>query len=129
MLGCEFQGHVDELTAKYDVDQLKELGGIIEYAVGAKPGPGVFVYGSTDDSLSKHHLKYYKWGDGPLYSFYHPYHLCIFEVPTSIGRVVEFGDYVLKPLGAPSVEVIAMAKTDLNAGVTLDGPGFYTVYG
>ncbi len=129
MLGYEFQGHVDELTAKYDVDQLKELGGIIEYAVGAKPGPGVFVYGTTDDPLNKHHLKYYKLGDGPLYSFYHPYHLCIFEVPTSIGRVVEFGDYVLKPLGAPSVEVIAMAKTDLNAGVTLDGPGFYTVYG
>lgn len=129
MLGYEHRGHVDEMTSKFDIDQLKELGGIIDYFVGAKPGPGVFVYATTEDPLNKHHLKYYKLGEGPLYSFYTPYHLCIFEVPTSIGRVVEFGDYVLKPLGAPSVEVIARAKTDLKAGTILDGPGFFTVYG
>jgi predicted homoserine dehydrogenase-like protein len=64
-----------------------------------------------------------------LYSFYTPYHLLIFEVPNSIARVVDFQDYVLKPLGGPVVEVIAKAKTDLKAGMTLDGPGFYTVYG
>ena len=129
MLGYEFRGHVNDLKELYDIEMLRELGGIVEYAVGAQPGPGVFVYGTTDDELNKHHLKYYKLGEGPLYSFYHPYHLCIFEVPTSIARVVEFGDYVLKPLGAPSVEVIAKAKTDLANGTVLDGPGFYTVYG
>jgi len=129
MLGYEHRGHIDEMTNMYDFEQIKALGGIIEYAVGAQPGPGVFVFGSSDDPLNKHHLKYYKLGDGPLYSFYTPYHLCIFEVPTSLARVVDFKDYVLKPLGAPVVEVIARAKTDLKAGTVLDGPGFYTVYG
>lgn len=129
MLGYEFSGHVDEMTGMYDFDQLKELGGIIDYALGAKPGPAVFVYGAIEDKLSRHHLAYYKLGDGPLYSFYTPYHLCIFEVPTSIGRVVDFRDHVLKPLGAPVVEVISRAKTDLKAGSLLDGPGFYTLYG
>lgn len=129
MLGYEFKGHIDDMTGMYDFEQIKALGGIIEFAIGAQPGPGVFVYGTTDDALNKHHLKYYKLGDGPLYSFYTPYHLCIFEVPTSIARVVDFGDHVLQPLGGPVVEVIARAKTDLKAGTLLDGPGFYTAYG
>ncbi|MBN2481870.1 MAG: hypothetical protein JXB19_09030 [Bacteroidales bacterium] len=129
MIGYEHRGHIDEMTSMYDFEQIRALGGIIEYAVGAQPGPGVFVFGATDDPLNKHHLKYYKLGEGPLYSFYTPYHLCIFEVPTSIARVVDFHDHVLKPLGAPVVEVIARAKTDLKAGMMLDGPGYYTVYG
>lgn len=129
MLGYAFDGHVDDMTGMYDYVQLKELGGIIDYALGAKPGPAVFVYGSIEDELSRHHLAYYKLGKGPLYSFYTPYHLCIFEVPTSIARVVDFRDHVLKPLGAPVVEVISRAKTDLKAGTMLDGPGFYTLYG
>jgi len=129
MLGYEFSGHVDEMTGMYDYEQLKELGGIIDYALGAKPGPAVFVYASIEDELSRHHLDYYKLGKGPLYSFYTPYHLCIFEVPTSIARVVDFNDHVLKPQGAPVVEVISKAKTDLKAGGMLDGPGFYTLYG
>lgn len=129
MLGYEFRGHVDELVSMYDYEQLVELGGIIEYAVGAKPGPAVFVYGSTEDKLNKHHLDYYKLGKGPLYSFYTPYHLCIFEIPTSIGRVVEFGDYIIKPQGAPVVEVVSIAKKDLKVGEVLDGPGGFTVYG
>jgi len=34
--------HVDGLTTRYDVDMLRELGGIVEYVVGAQPGPGVY---------------------------------------------------------------------------------------
>ena len=129
MLGYEHRGHIDEMTSMYDIDMLKELGGIIEYALGAKPGPGVFVFASSDDPLNKFHLKYLKMGDGPLYSFYTPYHLCMFDIPNSLGRVIEFGDHVFKPLGAPVVEVIAMAKSDLKAGTMLDGPGGFAAYG
>jgi predicted homoserine dehydrogenase-like protein len=129
MYGYEHNGHINDMASMYDYEQMKALGGIIEYAVGAQPGPGVFVYATTTDPLNKHHLKYYKLGEGPLYSFYTPYHLCIFEVPTSIARVVDFRDYVLKPIGGPVVEVIAKAKTDLKAGTVLDGPGYYTAYG
>src|SRR5690606_39881302 len=57
MLGYEFRGHVNDLKEMYDIEMLRELGGIVEYAVGAQPGPGVFVYGTTDDDLNQHHLK------------------------------------------------------------------------
>jgi predicted homoserine dehydrogenase-like protein len=43
MGGRDFRGHVDELTKDYDIDELKALGGVVDYVVGAQPGPGVFV--------------------------------------------------------------------------------------
>jgi predicted homoserine dehydrogenase-like protein len=129
MLGYDFNGHVDEMTKMYDVDQLKELGGIVDYVVGTKPGPGVFVFATHDDPKQRHYLNLYKLGEGPLYSFYTPYHLCHFEVPLSVARVVLFADYVLTPLGAPLVDVVTTAKIDLKAGETLDGIGDYMTYG
>jgi predicted homoserine dehydrogenase-like protein len=113
----------------YDVEQLKELGGIVDYVVGAKPGPGVFVFGTHDDPKQQHYLNLYKLGEGPLYSFYTPYHLCHFEVPLSVARAVLFQDYVLSPLGGPLVDVVTTAKIDLKAGETLDGIGYYMTYG
>ncbi|BDP43400.1 strU protein (plasmid) [Deinococcus aetherius] len=129
MRGTEFPGHVDELTKMYDVDELRRLGGVVDYTVGSKPGPGVFVLATHDDPKQRHYLNLYKLGEGPLYSFYTPYHLCHFEVPLSAARVVLFGDAVLQPLGAPTVDVIATAKTDLPAGTVLDGLGGYHTYG
>ncbi len=129
MLGYDFTGHVDEMTKMYDVEQLKELGGIVDYVVGAKPGPGVFVFATHDDPKQRHYLNLYKLGEGPLYSFYTPYHLCHFEVPISVARAVLFQDYVLSPLGGPLVDVVTTAKIDLKAGETLDGIGYYMTYG
>ena len=129
MLGQEHSGHVDELTSRFDVDELRELGGIVDYVVGAQPGPGVFVLGSHDDPRQQHYLNLYKLGEGPLYSFYTPYHLCHFEVPLSIARAVLFGDAVMAPLKGPRVEVVATAKVDLNAGDTIDCMGGYLTYG
>jgi predicted homoserine dehydrogenase-like protein len=127
--GLDYKGHIDDLTNIYDVDQLKELGGIVEYVVGVNPGPGIYVYGTHDDPKQQHYLDLYKLGKGPLYSFYIPYHLCHFEVPLSVARVVLFNDAVLAPLGAPKIDVIATAKIDLKAGETLDGIGYYMTYG
>lgn len=129
MLGYDFTGHVDQMTTMYDVDHLKSLGGIVDYVVGAKPGPGVFVFATHDDPQQRHYLNLYKLGEGPLYSFYTPYHLCHFEVPLSVARVVLFGDPVLSPLAGPVVEVVATAKIDMKAGETLDGIGEYMTYG
>jgi predicted homoserine dehydrogenase-like protein len=129
MLGYDFRGHVDEMTSMYDVDQLKELGGIVDYTVGTKPGPGVFVFATHDDPKQQHYLNLYKLGEGPLYSFYTPYHLCHFEVPLSVARAVLFQDAVMAPLGAPRVEVITTAKINLQAGDVLDGIGYYMTYG
>jgi len=129
MLGYDYRGHVDEMTKMYDIDQLKELGGIVEYVVGTKPGPGVFVFATHDDPKQRHYLNLYKLGEGPLYSFYTPYHLCHFEVPLSVARAVLFGDAVMAPLGGPLVDVVTTAKIDLKAGETLDGIGYYMTYG
>ncbi|WP_134494609.1 NAD(P)H-dependent oxidoreductase [Microvirga pakistanensis] len=129
MLGYNHDGHVDELTARYDVEELRELGGIVDYVVGAKPGPGVFVLAAHDDPKQRHYLNLYKLGEGPLYSFYTPYHLCHFEAPLSAARVAIFGDAVLQPLGGPRVEVISIAKRDLKAGEILDKLGGYMTYG
>jgi predicted homoserine dehydrogenase-like protein len=129
MYGYDHAGHVDELTGRYDVEELRALGGIVDYVVGSKPGPGVFVFGTHDDPKQRHYLNLYKLGEGPLYSFYTPYHLCHFEVPLSVARAVLFNDAVLQPLGAPQVDVVATAKRDLAAGETLDGLGGYMTYG
>ena len=129
MLGYTFDGHVDELTKRYDVAELRRMNGIVDYVVGTKPGPGVFVLATHDDPRQRHYLNLYKLGEGPLYSFYVPYHLCHFEAPLSVARAVLFNDAVLSPLGAPKVEVITAAKTDLKAGHTLDGLGGYMSYG
>jgi len=129
MQGFDFAGHVDEATRLFDVDMLREKGGVVDFLVGAKPGPGVFVYATHDDPKQRHYLNLYKLGEGPLYSFYTPYHLCHFEVPLSVARAVLFGDAVLTPLGGPQVEVVTTAKRDLRAGETLDGLGHYLTYG
>jgi predicted homoserine dehydrogenase-like protein len=129
MLGYEHDGHIDDLTSRFDVDELTAAGGIVDYVVGAKPGPGVFVLATHPDPKQRHYLNLYKLGEGPLYSFYVPYHLCHFEVPTSVARAVLFADPVLQPLAGPVVDVVATAKTDLEAGQTLDGIGGYMTYG
>ncbi len=129
MFGYDFRGHVDDMTHLYDVDQLKSLGGIVDYVVGAQPAAGVFIYATNDDPKHQHYLNYYKRGEGPLYSFYTPYHICHFEVPLSLARAVLFNDAVMAPLGKPMVDVVASAKIDLKAGETLDGIGYYMTYG
>ncbi|MGF1480865.1 MAG: NAD(P)H-dependent oxidoreductase [Cyanophyceae cyanobacterium] len=129
MLGYNHTGHVDEMTQLYDVTQLRDWGGIVDYVVGAKPGPGVFVFATHDDPKQQHYLNLYKLGKGPLYSFYTPYHLCHFEVPLSVARVVLCQDAVLAPLAGPKVDVVTTAKINLKAGDVLDGIGFYMTYG
>jgi len=129
MLGYNHKGHVDEMTGKYDVEQLQALGGIVDYVVGAQPGPGIFVFATHDDPKQQHYLNLYKLGEGPLYSFYTPYHLCHFEVPLSVARAVLFQDAVMAPLAGPRVDVVTTAKIDLKAGETLDGIGYYMSYG
>jgi predicted homoserine dehydrogenase-like protein len=127
--GLNFTGHIDDLTQLYDVEQLKQLGGIVDYVVAVKPGPGVYVFGTHDDPQQQHYLNLYKLGQGPLYSFYTPYHLCHFEVPLSLARVVLFRDSVMSPNAGPQVDVVTTAKTDLKVGQTIDCMGGYMTYG
>jgi predicted homoserine dehydrogenase-like protein len=118
-----------EIMSKYPLDVLTSGPGIVDYCVGAEPGPGVFVLGTHDHPQQKHYLNLYKLGEGPLYLFYTPYHLCHFEVPLTCARAVLFNDAAITPIGAPLVEVVATAKIDLKAGQTIDGIGCYMTYG
>jgi predicted homoserine dehydrogenase-like protein len=129
MIGYEHKGHVDELVSRFDVDDLKARGGIVEYVVGSAPSPGVFVFAAASDERQLIYLDYGKLGQGPLYSFYVPYHLTIFEVPLSAARVALFKDAVIAPDHGPKVDVLTAAKTDLKTGDTLDGLGGYMTYG
>ena len=95
--------------------------GIVDYVVGAAPGPGVFVFGTHDHPRQRHYLNLYKLGKGPLYCFYTPYHLCHFEVPATIARAVLFNDAAIAPIAGPLVEVVTLAKLDLKAGEAIDG--------
>lgn len=120
---------IQEVGECYPLEAMLEGPGIVDYVVGAMPGPGVFVLGTHDHPQQKHYLSLYKLGNGPLYCFYTPYHLCHFEVPNTVARAVLFQDAALSPLGAPCVEVLATAKIDLKAGESIDGLGGYMTYG
>jgi predicted homoserine dehydrogenase-like protein len=102
---------------------------VVDYVVGSQPGPGVYVLATHDDPKQRHYLNLYKLGEGPLYSFYTPYHLCHFEVPNTVARAALFGDAALRPVGPPTVEVVTTAKIDLRAGEVIDGLGGYMTYG
>lgn len=119
---------LDEAKKLFTADRVIEEGWV-DYVVGAKPAPGVFVLGFHDHPVQKKYLHLYKLGDGPLYTFYRPYHLCHFEVANSIARAVLFEDATIAPIDGPVVDVITTAKRDLKAGEVLDGIGFYLTYG
>lgn len=121
--------HITSVSGLYPLEELLEGPGIVDYVVGAEPGPGVFVLATHDDPVQKHYLNLYKLGEGPLYCFYTPYHLCHFEVPNTVARAVLFNDPAIAPVGRPFVDVVATAKIDLKAGQVLDGLGHYMTYG
>jgi len=104
-------------------------GGLVDYILGAEPGPGVFVLGYNDNPIQKDYMSYFKMGDGPLYVFYVPYHLPHLEVPITAARAVLFEDATIAPKAGPVCDVITMAKRDLKAGEKLDGIGGFTTYG
>lgn len=121
--------HINAAISLFPENEMLKGNGIVDYIVGAEPGPGVFVIGTIDDPVQKHYLNLYKLGEGPFYLFYTPYHLCHFEVPNTIARVCIFKDAVLSPIGGPIVEVVAAAKKDLKKGEKIDGMGYYMTYG
>jgi predicted homoserine dehydrogenase-like protein len=126
--GMPFNGSPLELPGLYDLAEIRELGGIVDYTVGPA-NVKVFVLAEHDDPKQRHYLELYKLGPGPLYPFWVPYHLPHFEAPNAIARVVLFSDNVAPPLAGPSVEVCAVAKRDLAADEVLDDYGMYMTYG
>ena len=126
--GLKYDGSIMDIHKLYDLEELRALGGIVDYTVGPSLIK-IFCLAEHADPKQRHYLNLYKMGEGPLYPFWIPYHLVHFETPFSIARVVLFGDELAPPLGGPVVEVCAVAKRDLKAGEVLDEYGMYTTYG
>jgi len=126
--GVPFEGSPLDLPSLYDVEEVRDAGAIVDYTVGPA-FVKIFCLAEHADPKQRHYLSLYKMGEGPLYPFWVPYHLPHFEAPSSIARVVLFGDNVAPPLGGPRVEVCAVAKRDLRAGETLDEYGMFMTYG
>ena len=126
--GQVYDGPIMDIHQLYDLDQLRELGGVVDYTVGPA-GVKIFCLAEHSDPKQRHYLNLYKMGEGPLYPFWVPYHLVHFEAPNAIARVVLFGDNLAPPLAGPVVEVCAVAKRDLEAGEVLDEYGNYMTYG
>jgi predicted homoserine dehydrogenase-like protein len=126
--GAEYKDDIMKIGKLYDIEELRRLGGIVDYVVGT-PLTKVYCLAEHLDPKQRHYLNLYKMGEGPLYSFFLPYHLVHFEVPNAIARVALLRDSVAKPLGGPVVEVCAIAKRDLQAGEVLDDYGMYMTYG
>lgn len=120
--------HVTEALNLFPLEQLLN-GGLVDYVLGAEPGPGVFVLGYNDHPIKQRYAKYFKMGEGPLYVFYTPYHLPHLEVPLTVARAVLFQDAAIAPLAGPVCDVITLAKRDLKMGELLDGIGGFTCYG
>jgi predicted homoserine dehydrogenase-like protein len=120
--------HVSEVTRLYPPEPMLN-GGLVDYILGAEPGPGVFVIGHNDDPVRAQYMNYFKMGDGPFYAFYVPYHLPHLEAPITVARAVLFHDSTIAPKGPPVCDVVTIAKCDLNAGDVLDGIGGFTTYG
>jgi predicted homoserine dehydrogenase-like protein len=131
--GIKYDGALADVQKLYDIDELRERGGIVDYIVGTGPftmnGVKAFVLAEHTDPKQRHYLKLYKMGDGPLYAVFTPYHLVHFETPFSIARVVLLKDNLAPPLGGPVVEICAVAKRDLEPGEKLDDYGMYMTYG
>jgi predicted homoserine dehydrogenase-like protein len=121
---------VEEAVTLFPVEQLAANGsGLTDYILGAEPSFGVFVLAVSTSAFHERYMKIYKMGEGPVYTFYRPYHLSPLETPLTIARAVLFGDAAVAPLGPPVCDVVAIAKRDLKAGEILDGVGGYTCFG
>jgi predicted homoserine dehydrogenase-like protein len=118
--------HVNE-SSKFFLGKLVDQG-MVDFLVGASPSNGAFVLGYSEDPVKAAFLKYLKMGDGPLYTFYTPFHLPQLEIPLTVARAVLFGDATVAPLGGPVCDAITVAKRDLKAGEILDGLGGFTCY-
>ncbi len=127
MLGPRAE-RVEQAPERFDLEALLERP-IVDYLLGAEPSFGVFVLGHEEDALSRAYMKFYKMGDGPVYTFYRPFHLGPIETVQSVARAVLLREAAAAPLGGPVTEVVCHAKRDLRPGETLDGIGGFTVYG
>lgn len=103
--------------------------GAVDYVIGLKLFPGVFVIAEHTDPHQQKYLRYLNMGEGPRYVLFDAYHLTHLEVPMTIAQVALFKQEVINNGLNPTTRTVTMAKFDLKKDQTLDGIGGDTVYG
>jgi predicted homoserine dehydrogenase-like protein len=88
---------------------------ISDYILSKSAPPGVFIVTKHDENL-KNELRTYKMGDGPYYHHYKPIHLCFFEIPGTIRRLLNQKEILIDNSNKPSTSVAAIAKRRLSKG-------------
>ena len=120
--------YVQDALEAFDLEKCRKLGGVVDYVLGAKPGGSVFVIAYSDDPQDQFYMNYYKMGRGPYYLFLRPYHLCHYETPYAIRKIIQNNEPILVQKNRV-LEVGSRAKTDLKKNTVLDGIGGFNLYG
>ena len=127
--GMEYRDDVMTIRRLYDIDELRSLGGIVDYVVGT-PLTKVYCLAEHTDPKQRHYLSLYKMGDGPLYCVLHSRIIsCTSKCRTPSRARCCFAIPLPGRSAGPVVEVCAVAKRDLKAGEILDEYGNYMTYG
>lgn len=102
---------------------------ISDYVLSKTAPPGVFIVSKHEENL-QNELKTYKMGDGPYYHHYKPIHLCFFEVPGTIRKLLNHNEILIDNGNKPSVSVAAITKRTLKKGdIMKKGTGSFDVRG
>ncbi len=88
---------------------------ISDYILSKSSPPGIFIVTKHDENL-KNELRTYKMGEGPYYHHYKPIHLCFFEVPGTIKRLLNQNEILIDNSDKPSISVASIAKRPLSKG-------------
>lgn len=102
---------------------------VSDYVLSPGSPAGVFIAALHDERF-RDYLRYYKMGDGPVYTLVRNFHLCNLEIAKTVRRVASGGGVLLNNGVHPAVSVAAIAKTGLEPGQRIDrGIGSFLVRG
>lgn len=114
--------NIREVLAHFENEKIPEEG-VVDYAIGLKLFPGIFVIAEHKDPNQKKYLRYLNLGEGPRYVLFDAYHLTHLEVAITIANALLFGQPTINNGLNPTTMTVAVTKRDLKRGEMLDGIG------
>ncbi len=103
--------------------------GVVDYSIGKGVAPGVFCIVKPRHPRVLERMIDLKVGPGPCFSLLRPYHLTSLEVPLSAIRAAKNHAPDMEPIERPVAECAAIAKRDLQPGMTRGKIGEYDYRG
>ena len=127
--GLEFDGSIMDIHQLYDLDELRELGGVVDYTVGPPLSQGLLPRRAPGPQAAPlpQPLQDGRGPAVPVLGAVPPGALRGADLHRSGGALRRRGRR--RRSAGPVVEVCAVAKRDLQAGEVLDEYGMYMTYG